>query len=164
VFSLNNTTFDVFLIAVFGVLGYIFRKLDAEPAPLLLAFILGPMMEEFLRRAMLISKGDPTVLVTRPISAVMLLFAAGLLAIVLSPTVSKRRDAGTGGGSSRPWKWKRAYHHEAWLSLSQRLDLSSAAFEIMEGGQVCISIRRQRLRRAMWFLSDQGGPFCSKMA
>jgi putative tricarboxylic transport membrane protein len=92
VFSLNNTTFDVFQMAVFGLLGYIFRKLDAEPAPLLLAFILGPMMEEFLRRAMLISKGDPTVLVTRPISAVMLLFAAGLMVLVLSPAISKRRE------------------------------------------------------------------------
>jgi len=92
VFSLNNTTFDVYLMAVFGLLGYIFTKLDAEPAPLLLAFILGPMMEEFLRRAMLISKGDPTVLVTRPISAVMLLFAAGLMVLVLSPAISKRRE------------------------------------------------------------------------
>ena len=92
VFSLNNTTFDVYLMAVFGLLGYIFTKLDAEPAPLLLAFILGPMMEEFLRRAMLISKGDPLVLVTRPISAVMLLFAAGLMVLVLSPAISKRRE------------------------------------------------------------------------
>jgi putative tricarboxylic transport membrane protein len=92
VFSLNNTTFDVFQMAVFGLLGYIFTKLDAEPAPLLLAFILGPMMEEFLRRAMLISKGDPLVLVTRPISAVMLLFAAGLMVLVLSPAISKRRE------------------------------------------------------------------------
>src|SRR3712207_7081803 len=79
VFSLNNATFDVYQMAVFGLLGYIFRKLDAEPAPLLLAFILGPMMEEFLRRALLISRGDPLVLVTRPISAVMLALAALLL-------------------------------------------------------------------------------------
>ena len=62
-------------MGIFGLLGYVFRKLDAEPAPLLLAFILGPMMEEYLRRAMLISKGDPLVLVTRPISAVMLFLA-----------------------------------------------------------------------------------------
>src|SRR5215203_954123 len=92
VFSLNNATFDVYLMALFGLCGYIFRKLDAEPAPMLLAFILGPMMEEFLRRAMLLSKGDPTVLVTRPISAVMLLFAAGLMVLVLSPAISKRRE------------------------------------------------------------------------
>jgi TctA family transporter len=92
VYSLSNATFDVFLMAVFGFLGYVFRKLDAEPAPLLLAFVLGPMMEEFLRRAMLLSKGDPTVLVTRPISAVMLILAIGLLVLVLSPTISKRRE------------------------------------------------------------------------
>jgi putative tricarboxylic transport membrane protein len=92
VFSLNNSTFDVFTMGIFGLLGYVFRKLDAEPAPLLLAFILGPMMEEFLRRAMLISKGDPMVLVTRPISAVMLFMAVGLLVLVISPAISKKRE------------------------------------------------------------------------
>jgi putative tricarboxylic transport membrane protein len=93
VFSLNNATFDVYLMALFGLCGYIFRKLDAEPAPMLLAFILGPMVEEFLRRAMLLSKGDPVILVTRPISATMLALAAILLVIVLSPTISKKREA-----------------------------------------------------------------------
>jgi putative tricarboxylic transport membrane protein len=92
VFSLNNANFDVYLMALFGLLGYIFRKLDAEPAPMLLAFILGPMMEEFLRRALLISKGDPTILVTRPISLVMLIFAALLIGIVMMPTISKTRE------------------------------------------------------------------------
>jgi putative tricarboxylic transport membrane protein len=92
VFSLNNTNFDVYLMALFGLLGYIFRKLDAEPAPMLLAFILGPMMEEFLRRALLISKGDPTILVTRPISLAMLIFAVLLLGIVMMPTISKTRE------------------------------------------------------------------------
>jgi TctA family transporter len=58
-FSLNNSTFDIFLMSIFGLLGYLFRKLDAEPAPLLLAFILGPMMEEYLRRTLLLSRGDP---------------------------------------------------------------------------------------------------------
>jgi putative tricarboxylic transport membrane protein len=92
VFSLNNANFDVYLMALFGLLGYIFRKLDAEPAPMLLAFILGPMMEEFLRRALLISKGDPTILVTRPISLAMLIFAALLIGIVMMPTISKTRE------------------------------------------------------------------------
>ena len=64
VFSLNNSTFDIYLMGLFGVLGYIFAKLGCEPAPMLLAFILGPMMEEYLRRAMLISRGDPMVFVT----------------------------------------------------------------------------------------------------
>ncbi len=92
VFSLNNANFDVYLMALFGLLGYIFRKLDAEPAPMLLAFILGPMMEEFLRRALLISKGDPTILVTRPISLAMLICAALLIGIVMMPTISKTRE------------------------------------------------------------------------
>jgi putative tricarboxylic transport membrane protein len=92
VFSLNNTNFDVYLMALFGLLGYIFRKLDAEPAPMLLAFILGPMMEEFLRRALLISKGDPTILVTRPISLTMLILAAILVGIVMMPAISKKRE------------------------------------------------------------------------
>ena len=61
----------------FGFLGYVFKKLDCEPAPMLLGFILGPMMEEFLRRALLLSKGDPTILVTRPISATMLVLSPG---------------------------------------------------------------------------------------
>ena len=91
-FSLNNATFDVYLMAVFGLLGYMFRKLDCEPAPLLLGFILGPMMEEFLRRAMLISKGDPTVFVTRPGSAILLVLGALLLITVMAPAVRKKRE------------------------------------------------------------------------
>ena len=71
-FSLNNSEFDIYLMAFFGLLGYLFTKLDCEPAPMLLAFILGPMMEEYLRRAMLISRGDPMVFLTRPISATLL--------------------------------------------------------------------------------------------
>ena len=92
VFSLSNTTFDVYLMVLFGCLGYVFKKLDCEPAPMLLGFILGPMMEEFLRRALLLSKGDPTVLVSRPISATMLVLAAALLALVLLPSFSKTRE------------------------------------------------------------------------
>jgi TctA family transporter len=92
VFSLNNTTFDVRLMALFGLIGYVFRKLDLEVAPLLLAFILGPMMEQSLRRALLVSQGDPTVLVTRPLSAVMLGLAALLLGLILIPAFSKTRE------------------------------------------------------------------------
>jgi len=94
VFSINNNPFDVYLMGIFGILGYIFRKLDAEPAPMLLAFILGPMMEEFLRRALLFSKGDPTILITRPVSAVLLGLASILIAVVLVPSIrSKRSEA-----------------------------------------------------------------------
>jgi TctA family transporter len=92
VISLNNNAFDVFLMAGFGVLGYLFTKLECEPAPMLLGFILGPMMEEYLRRALLISRGDPTVLVTRPISATMLALAIISLIVVLSPAISKKRE------------------------------------------------------------------------
>jgi putative tricarboxylic transport membrane protein len=92
VFSLNNSTLDVYLMAAFGFLGYIFRKLDCEPAPMLLGFILGPMMEEYLRRTLLLSRGDPTVLLTQPISAAMLLVAAALLALVLAPVVRNTRE------------------------------------------------------------------------
>ena len=92
VYSLSNTTFDVYLMALFGILGYIFRKLECEPAPMLLGFILGRMMEEYLRRALLLSKGDPTVLVTRPISATMLLIAVVALVFVLLPAWRKKRE------------------------------------------------------------------------
>lgn len=92
VFSLNNAEFDVYLMALFGVLGYVFAKLDCEPAPMLLGFILGPMMEEYLRRALLLSRGDPTVFITRPISAVMLTMAVVALIVVLSPSIQKKRE------------------------------------------------------------------------
>lgn len=92
VFSLSNATFDVHIMAIFGLLGYIFRKLGCEPAPMMLGFILGPMMEEFLRRALLLSRGDPTVLVTRPISATLLGIAALALFSVLIPAWRKKRE------------------------------------------------------------------------
>jgi putative tricarboxylic transport membrane protein len=92
VFSLQNNVFDIYLTVLFGILGYIWAKLKCEPAPLLLGFILGPMMEENLRRAMLLSRGDATVFVTRPISAVMLGLAALLLLIVIAPSIRKKRE------------------------------------------------------------------------
>lgn len=92
VFSLNNSTFDVYLMAMFGVLGYVLSKLDCEPAPLLLGFILGPMMEEYLRRAMVLSRGDPMVFVERPISATMLALAVIGLIVVLLPSIRKKRE------------------------------------------------------------------------
>ena len=92
VYSLNNSAFDVGLALLFGVLGYLFIKLDCEPAPLLLGFVLGPMMEEHLRRAMLLSRGDPGVFVQRPLSLVLLLIALGLLIAVVLPAVRKKRE------------------------------------------------------------------------
>ncbi|HWR92840.1 MAG TPA: tripartite tricarboxylate transporter permease, partial [Desulfobacterales bacterium] len=92
VFSLNNTEFDVYAMAFFGLVGYIFVKLDCEPAPMLLAYILGPMMEEYVRRALLLSRGDPTVFFTRPISAGLL--ALGALAVIAAslPALHKKRE------------------------------------------------------------------------
>ncbi|NEX60856.1 tripartite tricarboxylate transporter permease [Noviherbaspirillum galbum] len=92
VFSLSNATFDVYLMALFGLFGYICAKLDCEPAPMLLAFIIGPMMEEYLRRALLLSRSDPMVFLQRPISASMLALAAGALLVVLLPSLRKKRE------------------------------------------------------------------------
>jgi len=92
VYSLSNSPFDVMQTAVFGVVGYIWVKLECEPAPLILGFILGPLMEENLRRAMLLSRGDALVFFQRPISLAMLLIAGFLLAVVLAPTVRKKRE------------------------------------------------------------------------
>ena len=94
VYSTNNNTFDIWLVALFGFVGYIFMKLGCEPAPLLLGFILGPMMEENLRRALLLSRGAWSVFVTRPLSGSLLAAALVLLIIVLLPAVkAKRKEA-----------------------------------------------------------------------
>ncbi|MBK6869529.1 MAG: tripartite tricarboxylate transporter permease [Burkholderiales bacterium] len=92
VYSTNNNTWDVWMVGWFGIIGYIFIKLGMEPAPLLLGFILGPMMEENLRRALLLSRGDWSVLVTRPLSATLLALSVLLLVIVLLPAVKKSRE------------------------------------------------------------------------
>jgi TctA family transporter len=92
VFSLNNNEFDVWLMALFGLFGYICAKLGAEPAPMLLGFIIGPMMEEYLRRALLLSHSDPMVFVQRPISATMLALAAAAMTVVLLPSLRKKRE------------------------------------------------------------------------
>jgi TctA family transporter len=92
VFSLNNNEFDVYLMALFGLFGYICAKLGAEPAPMLLGFIIGPMMEEYLRRALLLSHSDPMVFVQRPISAVMLALAAAAMIVVLLPSLRAKRE------------------------------------------------------------------------
>jgi TctA family transporter len=92
VYALNNSVFEVYLTLAFGVLGYLFAKLGCEPAPLLLGFILGPMMEENLRRAMRLSRGDPAIFVERPISAVLLAMAVVLLVAVLAPSLRRLRE------------------------------------------------------------------------
>ncbi len=92
VYSISNASFDVSQTAAFGALGLLFFKLECEPAPLLLGFVLGPMMEENLRRAMLLSRGDPTVFFTRPISLGMLIAAALLLVLIAAPNLRKKRE------------------------------------------------------------------------
>jgi putative tricarboxylic transport membrane protein len=92
VFSLSNNPWDVLVMAVFGLLGYICMKLACEPAPMILGFILGPLMEENLRRAMLLSRGDPTVFLTKPISAAFMIASVLLLAAVALPALRKKRE------------------------------------------------------------------------
>jgi len=92
VYSINSNVFDMYSVAVFGLIGYVFFKLGCEPAPLLLGFILGPMLEEHLRRAMIISRGDPAIFIQRPISVGLLIFAALALIIVFLPSIAKKRE------------------------------------------------------------------------
>jgi putative tricarboxylic transport membrane protein len=92
VFSLSNNPFDVLIMAIFGVLGYLCVKLECEPAPMILGFILGPLMEENLRRAMLLSRGDPTTFITKPISAGFIIASVILLVIVALPALRKKRE------------------------------------------------------------------------
>ena len=93
IYSINNSSADVIIAGVFGLVGYWLVKHDFEPAPLVLAFVLGPLMEENLRRAMLIARGDPSVFLTRPISAVLLQIAAIFLVIAVLPAIRERREA-----------------------------------------------------------------------
>ena len=92
VYTVNNSTFDVTMTAFFGVLGYIFIRLECEPAPLILGFVLGPLMEENLRRAMKIASGDPMIFLNRPLSLGLLIATAILLVIVALPTIRSKRE------------------------------------------------------------------------
>src|SRR6516165_2359540 len=92
IYSINNAPMDVILAGIFGLIGYWLVKHEFEPAPLLLGMVLGPLMEENLRRAMLISRGDWTVFITRPLSAVLMAAAAALLVLAVLPTLRKKRD------------------------------------------------------------------------
>jgi TctA family transporter len=92
VYSVSNATFDVLLTAGFALFGYVLLKLGFEPAPMLMGLILGPMMEENMRRAMTVSRGDPTVFLRRPLSAALLAIAAFLLLIVVLPNVRRGRE------------------------------------------------------------------------
>ncbi|WP_337875421.1 tripartite tricarboxylate transporter permease [Elioraea sp.] len=92
VYSLNNNNFDVFVTVVFAFLGYVFSKIGCPPAPMLIGFVLGPMMEEHLRRAMLLSRGDPMVFLERPISATLLVLGVIAVAAMAIPSLRKGKE------------------------------------------------------------------------
>jgi putative tricarboxylic transport membrane protein len=92
VYTIGNSSFSVLVAAFFGVVGYIFMRLECEPAPMILGFVLGPLMEDNLRRAMRISGGDPMIFIHRPISLGLLIAAAVLLVIVALPAIRRGRE------------------------------------------------------------------------
>src|SRR3972149_2685240 len=101
-YSINNSSMDLYLVALFGVLGYVLMKLECEPAPIILAYVLGPLMEENLRRALLISRGDPSVFFTRPISLAFMIVAVIILITMILPAVRKKKEQAyeEGGGGA----------------------------------------------------------------
>ena len=90
-YSISSNAFDLYALALFGGLGYLLVRLGCEPAPFLLGFVLGPQMEEHLRRALIISRGDLSVFMTRPLSAALLIVAAMVLLIVFVPQIARKR-------------------------------------------------------------------------
>ena len=92
VYSVNGNPYDLFAVAFFGLLGYVMSKLRFEPAPLLLGFVLGPLLEENLRRAMILSRGDPTTFLTRPISAGLLVVSLSVMVLGFLPQIRRRRE------------------------------------------------------------------------
>jgi TctA family transporter len=94
-YAVNNNPMDVYLCALVGAIGYVLARLECEPAPLILGFVLGPLMEEYLRRAMLLSRGDPSVFFTRPISLAFMIGAVLVVAVMVAPALrGKREDRG----------------------------------------------------------------------
>jgi putative tricarboxylic transport membrane protein len=93
IFSVNNSSFEIYLTAFFGVIGFLWMRFEMQPAPMLLGFVLGPLMEENLRRALLISRGDPSVFFTRPISLGFMIATALIVIIMALPAIRKKRDA-----------------------------------------------------------------------
>ena len=92
IYTVNHSAIDIYMMVTFGVLGYLFMKLDCEPAPFVLGFLLGPMLEEYFRRSMLLSRGSFEIFVTKPISAAFLIGALALLAMMVVPVIRRRKD------------------------------------------------------------------------
>ncbi|HEX2827370.1 MAG TPA: tripartite tricarboxylate transporter permease [Burkholderiales bacterium] len=93
IYSVNNSAFDIYMTAFFGVVGFAWVKLECPPAPMLLGFVLGPLMEENLRRALLISRGDPSVFVTRPISLSFIIATGVIVVVMLLPAIRAKRES-----------------------------------------------------------------------
>jgi putative tricarboxylic transport membrane protein len=91
-YGVNNNPVDIYLVGLVGVLGYVLAKLECEPAPLILGYVLGPLMEEYVRRALLLSRGDPTVFVTRPISLAFMIGTLFILFIMIWPAMRPRKQ------------------------------------------------------------------------
>jgi len=92
IYSINNSGLEVFMVAVFGMFGYLLAKFGFEPAPLLLGFVLGQLMEEKLRQALVISRGSFVTFFDRPVSALLLALALALVIVAVLPSIRKRRD------------------------------------------------------------------------
>jgi putative tricarboxylic transport membrane protein len=90
-YSLNHSITELLIMIFFGFIGYLFKKFKYEAAPLILALVLGPMLEAALRRSLLLSAGDPLIFITRPISAVLMLISFFLLVFPLVPRLGKKR-------------------------------------------------------------------------
>jgi putative tricarboxylic transport membrane protein len=91
IYSVNNSSFEIYLTALFGIFGFVCMKLGFPPAPMLLGYVLGPMMEENLRRSMLMSGGDASVFFTRPISVAFIIATVLILIVMVAPAVRERR-------------------------------------------------------------------------
>jgi TctA family transporter len=92
VYGINTNMAQLVVMAIFAVFGYVLMKFGCEPAPMVLGFILGPLMEENLRRSLVISRGDPIVFVERPISAVLLIMTAAAIAVIVLPQIRRTRE------------------------------------------------------------------------
>jgi len=97
IYSVNNSSFDIYLMALFGVLGMVWRMLDLSPVPMMLGFVLGPMVEENLRRTLQVSHGDPSVFVTRPISLAFIVATVLIMIVMAAPAVRKWWEAASAG-------------------------------------------------------------------
>ena len=151
VYTLNNNPFEVILTAVFGVLGYLLIRLECEPAPMLLGFVLGPLMEENLRRAMRISSGDPMIFLNRPISLGLLIAAALLLLRRRAAGDPRQARGGVPGGLRRRY---------GETSSSTRPLVSTANAAVMTAAKTATAANSQkhRLQSAGDHVADRGRP------